>query len=158
MREELPDDFKRLYANVSPQVSQDVSRYFELAVHCKDREKSEPYHYAVQHLMLRSSGDVDMDAWARDQKLFPWVAVAAPLQDRSESESFHGRLFTTLRLPMSTNLPLNVHGLFSIAPDRGRLSFTRGANDLPTRWNSFMFTHCIARAWLQLLEHRSTSS
>ncbi len=56
---------------------------------------------------------------------------------------------------MLTNLPLHVHGLFSIAPDRGRLSFTRGSDDLPTKWNTFMFTRCVASAWLKLLDHRS---
>ena len=59
---------------------------------------------------------------------------------------------------MPTNLPLHVHGLFSIAPDRGRLSFTRGSDDPPTKWNSFMFTRCVGLAWLKLLIHRSTVS
>ena len=59
---------------------------------------------------------------------------------------------------MSTNLPVHIHGLFSIAPDRGRLSFTRGPNDVPTQWNTFMFTRCVALAWLKLLIHRNTAS
>lgn len=56
---------------------------------------------------------------------------------------------------MPTNLPIHIHGLFSIAPDRGRLSFTRGAEDLPTRWNNFMFATCVTSAWLKLLAYRN---
>ena len=69
----------------------------------------------------------------------------------------YGRLFTTLRLPMKTKLPVNIHGLFSIAPDRGRLSFTRDVGDLPTKWNTFMFT-CVSKAWHQLLVKRNAVS
>jgi len=33
--------------------------------------------YVIQHVMLSSSGDSDLDVWARSEKLFPWAAVAA---------------------------------------------------------------------------------
>ena len=59
---------------------------------------------------------------------------------------------------MPTNLPLHIHGLFSIAPDRGRLSFTRDLGDMPTKWNDFMFTRCVTSAWLKLLMRRSSTS
>lgn len=59
---------------------------------------------------------------------------------------------------MPTNLPVHIHGLFSISPDRGRLSFTRGSDDMPTKWNKFIFTQCVALAWVKLLVHRSTMS
>ena len=36
--------------------------------------------YLVHHLMYRSSGKTELDSWARSKKLFPWVAVGAPLE------------------------------------------------------------------------------
>ena len=59
---------------------------------------------------------------------------------------------------MPTNLPIHAHGLFSIAPDRGRLSFTRDSSDLPTKWNTFMFNRCVSTAWHLLLLQRSAVS
>lgn len=59
---------------------------------------------------------------------------------------------------MPANLPVHVHGLFSISPDRGRLSFTRGADDPPTKWNRFIFSHCVALAWIKLLIYRNAVS
>lgn len=45
-----------------------------------EQKMSKTRRYAVQHVMLSSSGDVEMDAWARNEKLFPWAAVAALLE------------------------------------------------------------------------------
>lgn len=59
---------------------------------------------------------------------------------------------------MATSLPVHIHGLFCISPDRGRLDFTRGSNDLPTKWNSFLFTRCVALAWVKLLVYRNNVS
>ena len=87
-----------------------------------------------------------------------WSHAESEHKDDYQSNPGRGRLFTTLRLPMPTNLPVHIHGLFSIAPDRGRLSFVRGADDPPTKWNTFMFTHCASLAWLKLLVHRSAIS
>ena len=36
--------------------------------------------YLVHHLMQKSSGNKDLVDWARTKKLFPWVAVGAPLK------------------------------------------------------------------------------
>jgi sacsin len=59
---------------------------------------------------------------------------------------------------MPTNLPVHIHGLFCMAPDRGRLEPTRGPDDPHTKWNRFMFSSCIALAWIKLLAHRSSVS
>ncbi len=45
-----------------------------------ERGSSETRRYTIQHVMLSSSGDVKMDVWARNEKLFPWAAVAALLE------------------------------------------------------------------------------
>ena len=72
-----------------------------------------------------------------------------------------GRLFSTLRLPILTNHPVHLHGLFSITPDRGRLTSSGqspGSEDFATKWNNFLFTDCISSAWADLLLYRSSDS
>lgn len=59
---------------------------------------------------------------------------------------------------MPTNLPVHIHGLFCVTPDRGRLDHTHGNSEWPTRWNSFMLEKCVARAWVKLLTRRSSQS
>lgn len=110
--------------------------------------------YLVQHTMTRSCGNKEVDDWARDLKLFPWVAIAAPLDVSSYQGNFSGRLFSTLRLPIITDQPVHIHGLFAIAPDRARLGF----EDSAVKWNRFMFQERIAAAWAQLLVHRKSFS
>lgn len=76
-------------------------------------------------------------------------------------EDFVGRLFSTLRLPILTNHPVHLHGLFSITPDRGRLTSSGqspGSEDFATKWNDFLFTDCISSAWAKLLLYRSSVS
>ena len=60
-----------------------------------------------------------------------------------------------------TNHPVHLHGLFSITPDRGRLTSSGqlpGSEDFASKWNDFLFTSCIASAWADLLLHRSSVS
>lgn len=59
---------------------------------------------------------------------------------------------------MPTNLPVHIHGLFGVPPDRGRLDHTHGNPGWPTRWNSFMLEKCVARAWVELLCQRNDKS
>jgi len=59
---------------------------------------------------------------------------------------------------MPTNLPVHIHGLFCMAPDRGRLEPTRGPDDPHTKWNRFMFASCVGLAWIKLLAQRNTVS
>lgn len=83
VRNELPADFKRLYVQqASSTMQQDLSKTFELKIRYSAGATSDTAHYLMQHTMLRSSGDQDLDNWARKRKLFPWVAVAAPLNVR----------------------------------------------------------------------------
>ena len=74
---------------------------------------------------------------------------------------FMGRLFSSLRLPILTDHPIHLHGLFSITPDRGRLTSSGqspGSEDFASKWNDFLFASCIASAWADLLVHRSSAS
>lgn len=79
IRDELPSDFKRLYVQAQPKTEVDVHKIFELDIEYSTGSVSTVSRYLIQHTMLRSSGDNDMDIWARQKKLFPWTAVAAPL-------------------------------------------------------------------------------
>ena len=163
MRKSIPTDFKQRYApNMSPP-TRDLSKTFVMRIECSTKETPNPRlsRYIVQHTMMMTSGNEELDVWARERKLYPWVALAAPLKDDSAGEFFDGRLFSTLRLPVRTNQPIHIHGLFSITPDRGRLSSSGqspGYEDLATKWNTFMFGKCVATAWASLLAHRSPFS
>jgi hypothetical protein len=78
-RKQLPHDFIDLYASRAIRPSQDLFRIFEIAIEYTTKEEQKICEYVVQHAMMASSGDGDMDNWARERKMFPWVAVAAPL-------------------------------------------------------------------------------
>ena len=163
MRMAIPTDFKQRYAPNTPSATHDLSKTFEMKIEFCTGQYPNPrlFRYIVQHTMMTSSGDKKLDIWARERKLYPWVAIAAPLREDSDDPPFYGRLFSTLRLPVRTNQPVHIHGLFSITPDRGRLSSSGqspGYEDLATKWNTFMFEQCVSTAWASLLAHRSPLS
>lgn len=64
-------------------------------------------------------------------------------------------------MPILTNHPAHIHGLWAITPDRSRLSSSGqspGYEDEATRWNKFMFKTCVSLSWAKLLLHRSHTS
>ena len=64
-------------------------------------------------------------------------------------------------MPILTNHPAHIHGLWAITPDRSRLSSSGqspGYQDEATRWNHFMFQTCVSMSWAKLLLHRSHNS
>lgn len=76
-------------------------------------------------------------------------------------DAFEGRLFCVLRMPILTNHPVHIHGLWSITPDRSRLSSSgqsKGFEDEATNWNKFMFQKCTSSSWANLLHHRNQFS
>ena len=162
VRDQLTADFKALYMPTSaPSGLAPVSKSFVLDMRYNDETTTITRPYLVHHLMRPSSNYGELDTWARSKKLFPWVAVGTPLKDANTSEPFSGRLFSILRLPIETTQPVHIHGLFSITPDRGRLSSsgqTPGYEDMEVKWNHFMFEHCVAEAWAALLLCRKASS
>ena len=78
-REQLPKDFVNLYASSTIRTAQDLFKFVNLAIEYTTKEEQRVYNYVVQHAMMASSGNEEMDKWARERKLFPWVAIAAPL-------------------------------------------------------------------------------
>lgn len=148
-------DFRRLYApNAMETAPVDVSKMFEVSIQYSDPEGTRTDNYLVHHTMTRSCGNEELDTWARELKLYPWVAIAAPLARSSPDAAFSGRLFSTLILPIPTKQPVHMHGLFAIAPDRARLGF----EDLAVKWNEYMFKNRISAAWTDLLVHRNSLS
>lgn len=160
MRMAIPTDFKQRYAPNRLPNTHDLSKTFEMRIEFSTKQYPNPrlFRYVINHTMMISSGDKNLDIWACERKLYPWVAIAAPLNDDSAVDPFYGRLFSTLRLPVRTSQPVHIHGLFSITPDRGRLSSSGqspGYEDLATKWNTFMFGRCVSSAWASLLAYRS---
>lgn len=68
----------------------------------------------------------------------------------------NGSLFTVLPLPIATNQPVHIHGLFSISPDRARLyQFSdKSAQDQdPANWNKWLLQGIVPAAWTKLLSY-----
>ena len=151
-RQALPIDFLKLYDQPASSEGRGIERIFELSIQHTDKSDTWADRYMVSHLLKPSSYDQELDNWGRDIKLFPWVAVAAPLQ--VGKSPFQGRLFSTLSLNIPTQQTVHIHGLFATAPDRARLGF----DDMSVRWNKFLFESCVANAWGQLLSYRNTKS
>ena len=150
-RDTLPSEFLRLYSS-NPRGTEQMHRAFKTSIQYENSTETKVEKYLVESLMAQSSGDSDLDAWARRRKLFPWVALAAPLSNHDET--FVGTLFSILRLPVQTHQPLHIHGLFAITPDRRGLS----DHEYAAQWNRIMFRSLVASAWARLLMHRSTAS
>ncbi len=134
--------------------AKDVSRIFEIDIKYENQRFSKTDTYLVQHTMTSSCGDEELDSWAREQKLFPWVAIAAPLGQSVREGRFSGGLFSTLRLPPHTGQPVHIHGLFAVPPDRANLDRKAEA----VQWNQFLFEKRVAAAWAQLLLYRNRIS
>lgn len=83
-RNKILTDFKRMYAADGPDPSKSdiFCKNFELSVKYSAGPSSNIGRYFIQHNMRQSSGEPDLDEWARKRKLFPWTAIAAPLDVR----------------------------------------------------------------------------
>lgn len=83
-RNEILTDFKRMYAapGLDPSKADIFCKNFELCVKYSAGPFSNIERYLIQHNMRQSSGEPDLDEWARKRKLFPWTAIAAPLEVR----------------------------------------------------------------------------
>lgn len=75
-------------------------------------------------IRLNRANDLDgVEASMASDKLFPHVALALPLpdEDASQKQSFSGRLFTLLPLPIFTHFPLHIHATLALTPSRQNL-------------------------------------
>lgn len=83
-RNRILTDFKRMYAahGLDSNKTDIFCKNFELSVKYSAGQFSNIKRYLIQHNMRQSSGDPGLDEWARKRKLFPWTAIAAPLDVR----------------------------------------------------------------------------
>lgn len=58
----------------------DISLYRGEAADSYKTGKEETFKYAISHHMRRSVKDKHLQKWASSQKLFPWIAIATPLE------------------------------------------------------------------------------
>lgn len=58
----------------------DISLYRGEAADSYKTGKEEKFKYALSHHMRKTIKDVHLQKWARSQKLFPWIAIATPLE------------------------------------------------------------------------------
>ncbi|KAI9684824.1 MAG: hypothetical protein M1829_000199 [Trizodia sp. TS-e1964] len=151
----LNDALKKISQDQS-EAAFDISFQIDIKTTFLEREQSTSFY--LHHHVEPLSAETDLASWAASERLFPWVAVAAKLNS-NESESY-GKLYTVLPLPIHSNQPVHIHGLFSLATDRARLH-APGHNslhiDLPIRWNQLLFNNYIPKAWVALLEYLSTT-
>ena len=150
IRDGLPQDFLDLFARRSSDRNSlsTIRRSFQTNIHFENAHGSWTDSYFMQHMFTPLTGDNQLDDWARERKLFPWVAIAAPLRVRASP--FNGKLFSTLSLHINTQQPVHIHGLFAIAPDRARLGF----HERDVQWNNHMFGSCVAAAWADLISQQ----
>ena len=82
VRSELTADFKTIFMPPEPTNGpSEISKSFILDMSFKEEgNEIRTSPYLVHHLMYKSSGNDELDSWARSKKLFPWVAVGAPLK------------------------------------------------------------------------------
>ena len=79
----VPTAFKAMYAGIpNGHQADQVSKTSYVTVTYVEGETPSVKKFLVQHDMIASSGDKDMDTWSRKRKLFPWAAVAAPIDVR----------------------------------------------------------------------------
>ncbi|KAI9891893.1 MAG: hypothetical protein M1814_002278 [Vezdaea aestivalis] len=159
----LPQKIKAVIKARNQQVPMTEQCSFVLDICCTQfsPKKVSETSWLLSHELRSLSPNGALDDWAISNKLWPWVGVAAPLHSIGSPEEYQGHLFSTLRLPIPTYHPVELHGLFAITPDRARLSSVAG--DLneqghPADWNSFMFSDCVTSAWANLLVARSYHS
>lgn len=120
----------------------------------KGQEKTvKSERFVISHYMKKETEDKQLQEWAREQKLFPWIAIAMPLE---VNRQFAGRLFSTLPLPLFTEHPAHIHGLFSVTPDRSnihaggdRTMARESRTNLGARWNTWLFQECLPHVWIR---------
>ena len=112
-----------------------------------------PRVYHVQQTIFDEKPEQVSEAWTKKEKMFPWITLAARLDDDSSSTS---RIFVTL--PLSVCLDhsrVNIHGVFALSRDRRTLwtdNDAQGATSMnEVHWNNFLFRSLLPQVWQDLL-------
>ncbi|KAI9649844.1 hypothetical protein NHQ30_002426 [Ciborinia camelliae] len=139
--------------------SQDFDCTFEMEVRYKTQKITTEMRFLLHHSIQGNSMNNEIRKWSTAQKLLPWVAVAVPLLV-GDSPAIHGSLFLVMPLHIPINQPALIHGLFSISPDRARLYKAQdhsSQDQMPAKWNQFLFQSSIPHTWTKLLSHLALS-
>lgn len=140
-----------------------------ITIHFRGRgeEQSTSEWVVFHHARRRLGADDELTNWGEAQGLVPWVAIAALVRvngvEQVEESEFSGRLFNRLSLPLHTNQPVHIHGMFFPTPDHAstpqvRDPAVRRNTDMGSRWNSTLFSECLTFAWSQFLLSMSPTS
>ncbi|KAF7322367.1 hypothetical protein HMN09_00014600 [Mycena chlorophos] len=99
----------------------------------------------------------DASAKLAHDKLFSHVALALPV-DPIPEDTFNGRLFTLLPLPIHTGFPLHMHAILALTQDRQSLrnieetgADKQSRERLLVSWNRAIFDKFLPDAWRVLL-------
>ncbi|KAF7860378.1 hypothetical protein EAF04_008504 [Stromatinia cepivora] len=139
--------------------SQDFDCFFEMELRYKTRTTTTEMRFLLHHSIQGNSMSEEIRKWSVAQKSLPWVAVAVPLYVQNVP-AIHGSLFLVMPLHIPINQPALIHGLFSISPDRARLYKSQdhsSQDQLPAKWNQYLFNSSIPHAWTKLLSHLALS-
>ncbi|KAG8947694.1 hypothetical protein FRC04_010538 [Tulasnella sp. 424] len=121
----------------------------------------EKYATASGHMakrLKRTQNDVEEDM-SKD-KLVPHVALALPIpqNDASAIPDPHGKLFTLLPLPISTNFPVHINAVLALVSSRQNLRNSMDVEagsreEFLVEWNRVIFSEFAPKAWAALLDH-----
>ncbi|KAF9032342.1 hypothetical protein BDP27DRAFT_1436014 [Rhodocollybia butyracea] len=110
--------------------------------------------------MMQGRLGYDVGDRLKNDKLSSHIALAIPLTGQGDPQDIQGRLFTLLPLPISTGLPLHIHGIFALTSDRQNLRNPEelGINNesrerLLVSWNQMIFEGLIPKIWASALFH-----
>ena len=127
-------------------------------------ESTRTYQICQTILDLRSQKFPEkFKLWASDAKLFPWIALAARLDEGVVFPPTFSRIFVTLPLPEPLDCTrVNVHGIFSLRRDRRSLWTDKDAQGGTTMreilWNRYLFKTLMPLVWKDLLVGLAQSS
>lgn len=115
------------------------------------------YHIHHRFCEINRNESVEFQNWAVKERVFPWVALAAPLSQEQPLHGQRGRIFVSLPLPIFLEqTAVNVHGMFALSRDRRSLWSTadapnggRATNEI--LWNRYLFKEIIPIAWKDML-------
>lgn len=76
----ISGSFEEMYARLPEKGRPEkLSKGFQVNVEYLAQSSSSVHSFFVQHTMTRSSTKAALNDWAPKKKLFPWVAIAAPV-------------------------------------------------------------------------------
>jgi hypothetical protein len=124
-------------------------------VHSQVTSKSSPY--LVFAPIVKYSLKNELAQYIQDEAFTKSCRLAVPLQN----ETFIGKLFSFLPLPIETGLPVHIQASFAMASNRRSLwigSDTKGNGKPAVAWNDYLFQTVIPHTYARLMEYVGTNA